>query len=624
VRERPRDDIVSRAAIVFALAMICYTANGKTLGAGDTLPARYLPFAVLRHGSFYLDEFHFLYREGRPYYLIRSKDDHYLSFYPVGAALAALPFYIPAVLEGAKPEDPRSKELEKLASASIVALSVAVLYATLVQTTSGGSALAITLAYALGTSSLSTSSQALWQHGPAQLGLSVGVALLVWARRHSPWLAGLAGFPLAFAVVCRPTNLLVSVPIAAFALIAYRRQAVLLIATASIPLVFQLVYNVAYFGDPLWSPAPVSDFRWRGQMSRTLPGLLLSPSRGLFVYSPVLLFSLAGIALSLRKRGDPLVRAIGAGVLLDLLLYARWWEWWGGGSHGPRLLADVTPLLCFAIYPCMDLVRRSVIARAVFVVTLLWSVAAHAAGAYWDDRSWNVKLQGAERPTILWSWTNNQLANSLRDVARLSATRLLGAAVPADQGRVTQLRETICHDPPDDRAFLELRELYRSAGDTDAAERIEMKRRQRFTPSRTLGWRFDDALTLLGVDARSFGSDAVEIVYYWRAERGMADDYAVYTRLVGRGCGLASDYVLGAPGHPTSRWVAGETLRQRQVVSIPARLAASGCSLHAGVWSPRDRHHLYIRRLPLWQKMGAVLAIQTAASGLRFSRGTGP
>ena len=56
-----RHDTLSEAAIVFAVAMICYTANGKTIASGDTLPARVLPFAILQQGSFYLDDFPFLY-----------------------------------------------------------------------------------------------------------------------------------------------------------------------------------------------------------------------------------------------------------------------------------------------------------------------------------------------------------------------------------------------------------------------------------------------------------------------------------------------------------------------------------------------------------------------------------
>jgi hypothetical protein len=74
-----REDAWSEATMIFALAMVCYTANGKSIGSGDTLPARYLPFGVLRQGSFYLDDYPLLHR-GKAY-SIRRIGDHDVSFY---------------------------------------------------------------------------------------------------------------------------------------------------------------------------------------------------------------------------------------------------------------------------------------------------------------------------------------------------------------------------------------------------------------------------------------------------------------------------------------------------------------------------------------------------------------
>src|SRR6266700_2150384 len=53
--------------------------------------------------------------------------------------------------------------------------------------------------YALGTSSFSVSSQALWQHGPSQLALTTGLYSLIRGRKEPFWI-GLAGFSLAFAI----------------------------------------------------------------------------------------------------------------------------------------------------------------------------------------------------------------------------------------------------------------------------------------------------------------------------------------------------------------------------------------------------------------------------------------
>ena len=104
-------DRVSAATLVFALAMICYTANGKTIGSGDTLPARYLPFGILNRGTFYLNYFPFLHH--RKAYWVRQIGNHRVSFYPVGAAIAALPWYAPAIIAGAQPGERRSEDLGK-------------------------------------------------------------------------------------------------------------------------------------------------------------------------------------------------------------------------------------------------------------------------------------------------------------------------------------------------------------------------------------------------------------------------------------------------------------------------------------------------------------------------------
>ena len=73
--------------------MIVYLVNGSTQHAGDTVPARYLPLSILREGNFDLNEFSFLYREGKLYYLALVHNRH-VSEYPVGPALLALPVFL--------------------------------------------------------------------------------------------------------------------------------------------------------------------------------------------------------------------------------------------------------------------------------------------------------------------------------------------------------------------------------------------------------------------------------------------------------------------------------------------------------------------------------------------------
>src|SRR5207237_6410663 len=171
--------------------------------------------------------------------------------------------------------------------------------------------------------------------------ISAALYCLVRGRDEEAWV-GWAGLPLGFAVVCRPTNLALAVPVACAVVWRHPRRAVLFLLGALALACFQIRYNVSYFGDPLHVQFPThGSWKWRGSPWQGLAGLLLSPARGLFVYSPVLLFSIVGLAGAWRKGGDGLLRALGVGAVLVVLVHARWWAWWGGATYGPRLLADL-------------------------------------------------------------------------------------------------------------------------------------------------------------------------------------------------------------------------------------------------------------------------------------------
>ena len=77
-----------------------------------------------------------------------------------------------------------------------------------------------------------------------------------------------------------------------------------------------------------------------------LGGLLFSPTRGLFVFSPFLLFLVLAWRHLPRERG--LTLALSLGVILQILLYAKT-DWRGGASWGPRYMTDLLPLLMWML-----------------------------------------------------------------------------------------------------------------------------------------------------------------------------------------------------------------------------------------------------------------------------------
>ena len=85
-----------------------------------------------------------------------------------------------------------------------------------------------------------------------------------------------------------------------------------------------------------------------------LGGLLASPAKGIFWYCPVLLLSILG-ARAFWRRDRACALVILAASAAWLLLISRYYQWFGGGSWGPRFLV---PLLTLWILPAAELFAR--------------------------------------------------------------------------------------------------------------------------------------------------------------------------------------------------------------------------------------------------------------------------
>ena len=413
--------------LLFLFVASVYLANGRTLGSGDTLPARYLPFSLLRQANADLDEVSWLHDEaarrtfplldGVPYFLVH-RGGHYLSAYSPGPAVLATPVYAGPVWAGVA-VDPWAPRLEKLAAVLIVALSVLCVFWALGDLVGPRWALAIAAIYAFGTSSFSVSSQALWQHGPSQLFLALCLLCLVRGRHDARWL-GYAALAASAAVVMRSTDVLVAVPVFGWLLYRRPRLAFRLVLFALPPLAALLIYNVSHFGSLAGAggstTAPAWAFFSLTPSVEGLWGVLASPARGLFVYSPVLVFAVAGVVIGVG-RAPALLAPLGLGVLMVVVVVGQWFRWWGGYTWGPRLLADVTPILCFFLYPVTPVLDRHRVVKAVFVLLAVLSVAAHGLGAFFYDARWDVAVDVDRRDAALWSWKASPLAFYGREVA---------------------------------------------------------------------------------------------------------------------------------------------------------------------------------------------------------------
>jgi hypothetical protein len=365
----------SGAVVAGALSLAVFLANGRGIVSGDTFPANYLPWSVLRHGTLTLDPL--ALAEPLPYWAIRH-GGHVWSRYPIAAPLLALPVYLPAAL-GPAPDAQRG-EPEKLAAALMCAISAGLVLAALRRAGAPAwLAAAATAIYATASPVLTTASQALWQHAPSVLALSAAIWASVRARAGERSFAAWAGLACGVAVAARPTDAIVAAALALALAPLGRRSLLAFAAAGAAPLLATAAYQAVAFGVP-WATGYGDEVRAFGTpLGEGLLGVLASPTRGLLTFAPWAAAALAGLCAGARR--DALHRALLAACVTTILLYARWHTWWGGWCFGPRMLCDLSPLLAFGLGG-LGRVRARLLAPALAATGLyaaaLGALAIHA------------------------------------------------------------------------------------------------------------------------------------------------------------------------------------------------------------------------------------------------------
>ncbi len=384
---RRRRDL--RASLLLGLAcLLVYNANLRQIGSGDTLPARYLPFGIWRYGSVLLDPLVGAVSEGHaaPYWIAKGRAGHSLSLYPVVLPVLVAPLYLPAVgyldLRGWTAERLQrvARMMEKVTASLLAAAAAALFYLLLRRRAPPADALLLAVAFALGTDTWMIGSQALWQHGLAELLLTA--ALLLLSAPCTPRRALAVGALCGLIAGNRPPDALLVAALGIYGIFWAGRRAAWIAAGAALPLALVVTYNLAAAGSLVGGyglERPVDFFR--SGFAAGAAGLLLSPARGLFVFSPFLLLVPAGFRRGLRDRGTrQLTLASGAAAVALVLLYAKT-DWRAGYAWGPRWLTDLLPLLVWMLPPALAALKGG--RRALFVAAVGVSIAVQAVGAFW-------------------------------------------------------------------------------------------------------------------------------------------------------------------------------------------------------------------------------------------------
>lgn len=363
----------------------------------------HLATSLLRDGDFSLDE----YRQAIPEtdYRVREVDGRLVSTYPVGPSVVAAPgvsilkhlgkrlYGVYLHRELAAGESPQN--YERILSSLMVAGTAVILLFIARRRLSTPGAVIIALSFAFCTSAWSAVSRGLWQHSPSMLFIAVCLWILTHPKNDT--MLPKVGLWIALAFAMRPTNALLVLALTLYMAIVHRKHLLRYFLWASpIAALFfgQSLWDYGTLLPPYFNPSQVGVTFER--FLNGAAGTLISPGRGLFLYSPILLFAIWGVVLCWRQ-GDrrSLTLTLAAVLVGHWLLISSWFSWWGGTVFGPRLFADLLPIyMYFLILPVAEILkapRRRPLLAAAFAACVGWSVFVHHAGAnYWATWDWNL------------------------------------------------------------------------------------------------------------------------------------------------------------------------------------------------------------------------------------------
>lgn len=410
--------------LIFLIVFFSHFFFTLTSYESDPIWATHIALSIVKEGDTDLDEFED-YLNKIDYSIIEKIDGHYYNFFPIGVSILAVPFVYLLDISGVDVAA-NNGVIQKLIACFISAVTSIFIYLIARFYLRVGLSLWIVFSFAFCTSIWSTASGALWQHGPSMLMLAISLYLILAANK-TPWLIQFASLPLAFSYLIRPTNFIFFCILSIFIFDKFRKFFLPYILWSLPVLLPFLIYNFAVYHKPLsnyYAGGAAGgfsfsswDFFGEGPLA-----LLISPSRGFFIFTPIFLFSIWGIILRLRSKSENLLDYLVVGIIVfHWLISSSTKTWWGGFSYGPRYLFDIIPCFIYFLIPAIEKLssmggRKKVILTTFFALLLSISFLIQFRGATsWDAfKTWNkTPISVDDQHRRVWDWTDIQFLRGL-------------------------------------------------------------------------------------------------------------------------------------------------------------------------------------------------------------------
>lgn len=402
--------------LLLVLLIVVVIAVQKTHNTGsDPRGTLLVSQALAQHGTVKLDAYAGAYLDTFAHQIHR-KNGHIYNYFPVGTALVSTPFV--AIANSLGLDMMKDEHLVQMALTTLAALIITfILYKTARLYLRQTESLLLAGLCWFGSSLASTVGTALWSHDFAFVFSSAAIFLVIRHRQPEALLAPiLVGLSLFLAYLCRPTLALLSPFLLLYYFIQDKKSAILAAVTLGLLLLGFMGWSLHEFSQILpdyYLPKRLEG----GDFATALYGNLLSPARGLWVFSPFLLVSLLlTVGLAPRNKSLAKLSLISlAWPLAHLLSVSQFPHWWAGWSFGARLLVDALPGLFVGLFSALAALgqRKSLACAAVMVSGLLaiyintYQGLLNPYGMYWNKNP-NVD----KHPEYLFDWRYPQFLHS--------------------------------------------------------------------------------------------------------------------------------------------------------------------------------------------------------------------
>jgi len=408
---KQKRDTLSLWLFVFLLAVYLFTFRGYY--GGDHFYSYMTAESLVLHHSFALsDELSpvsdLAYRQAQ--YLTHpaiGPNGNKYSFYGYGMAMAMAVFYyighLASKLVPFLPHDYMTMASVSCLNAIMTALTGTLFYGYCCQYYKRSISLALAVLYAFGTMAWNNA-----QYGYAEplnllLLLTALYALKLWQKGSysSLWNGALIGGSLGLALLTEVYSAAIvaaCIGLYMLTLLIRKREmkrgwlSLLMAALAGLPSVtFLLATNMMRYGHLLSMGRLYGDLRitW---IPFALYGFLFSSGKSLFLYCPVLIFSLWRLKQFIYKHKSDAI-LFGGIAICSILPIATWINYWNGDlAWGPRFLFHLVPLLLLP--------------------------AGEILGAWWQNHRWRIWLVSG---LALWVNLGSILVNQGRYVAAMNA-----------------------------------------------------------------------------------------------------------------------------------------------------------------------------------------------------------